>query len=550
MENSHHGHGSARHSVAHESGSNGGQPYQPKRTTPVTKRLSPYTSAVERKLRLGNHYVQYETVKKIDYSRKFHDVEASLQLRSMLAQEGIGMLGAGASKGDGPVNRKLTKQNKNRNTNPKPKRCHNCGGQGHLARDCPSPQMRNQAPVKSGNSSDTTVLRVGKKILRPKKPAEVASISAVDANNPAGQTEPVSELTEVVIESDDEDEPLDDQTEESTGGQTQIELPSPTAAGVEAPNVIDIKVDPSQGKQKTIKMKGTRAARDSSKIAESLQGTLADKKGEIDALREKVKELSGKQEEKEKKEREAEEAKERYEKYLERARHLGGNMKISFDKIKKTSLWQLYFLALTTWLLGCVVTSMIADSRLLTSGEKYVCNAQVLIFVCLVTYFCYLRFKLFSRHKYTHTYRSLGLRKVSDMEVDNIDKRSDVMSLGELKHNEPVIAVFLYHRVEIKWFGPIPYLYEKKKKLHCSVELYTQLSNPQNIAISMSDDIVGKRIEYATKQTHSLNIDRYEMAEGRKQTIYQNTGLLVYAKFKELQERLQVCPFPRAPVVV
>jgi len=130
------------------------------------------------------------------------------------------------------------------------------------------------------------------------------------------------------------------------------------------------------------------------------------------------------------------------------------------------------------------------------------------------------------------------------------DGRYDVMSLGKLDHTRPLTARMLYTRSGITFtrhdgtfyfFG-----YYKPKKLDVSLELFVQLVNPRILLHGSSEEENARHLNRQASALHSVNSDRYNHLNNKD--LNGNTVLLAYGYLQHTKQKMQDCPFYRAPL--
>lgn len=149
--------------------------------------------------------------------------------------------------------------------------------------------------------------------------------------------------------------------------------------------------------------------------------------------------------------------------------------------------------------------------------------------------------------KTKHTYR---------LSADGIDPRvhhdgrQDVMSLGKLEHTRPLTARMLYTRSGITFnrhdgafffFG-----YYKPKKLDVSLEQFVQLVNPRILLHGSSEEENARHLNRQASALHSVNADKYNHL--RNKDLNGNTVLLAFGYLQHTKQKMQDCPFYRAPL--
>jgi len=118
------------------------------------------------------------------------------------------------------------------------------------------------------------------------------------------------------------------------------------------------------------------------------------------------------------------------------------------------------------------------------------------------------------------------------------DVRADLVALGKLKHLNPLIATCEYVRYSTIFRFPV------RTTLYLSTELLTQLVVIANNSLNIGDDVAWDKLCNTAKNLHSVNIDRYEILQGK--FVYENTILASHLFRRIMQHSIIDVNFPPA----
>lgn len=155
---------------------------------------------------------------------------------------------------------------------------------------------------------------------------------------------------------------------------------------------------------------------------------------------------------------------------------------------------------------------------------------HLLIFSGMMAYALAYKVNLYSR-KRGHWYHS-----VSPVQSQKNDARADVLSLGDIKHPEPLIHKVGYHHSTL-WSS-------KYKELTVSMELLAQISTSINLDLAYTEELAWQHIRHSANHFQSVNLDRYEVL--RNNYVVQHTGVVAFGLWKHMQQESAEMLFPRS----
>jgi hypothetical protein len=118
------------------------------------------------------------------------------------------------------------------------------------------------------------------------------------------------------------------------------------------------------------------------------------------------------------------------------------------------------------------------------------------------------------------------------------DLRSDSVAVGKLVHMD---AKFCY--VGYKRWDVMRARFSKTDRFKISVEMLVQLTTAANLDLNAKPDVAWERIRFCSKNMNSVNLDRYDAL--RHEHVVQQTQLVAFAMFRDMQFRRRMHSFPR-----
>lgn len=149
--------------------------------------------------------------------------------------------------------------------------------------------------------------------------------------------------------------------------------------------------------------------------------------------------------------------------------------------------------------------------------------------------FRYVPAWLFSNYSVVETHRAIAKGK-SHTE----DLRADTISLGELKHVEPMlITVECWTCTPVYWW----FWHWKRTEYVASMELLTQIKTAAQANLTCDNKTVFTKLYHAAKSTHSVNINRYRTL--MFEDAVEGTAILAYAMHRRTLQQFENLNFPR-----
>lgn len=149
------------------------------------------------------------------------------------------------------------------------------------------------------------------------------------------------------------------------------------------------------------------------------------------------------------------------------------------------------------------------------------------------------------------------------LEYELTDRRPDVVSMGQLKHQDARYAyIRLTQRCGLVEALRSVYLGDSRpgvshtaslfgSKRHTdmvvSTELVKQLAVPQTLDLAASPDVVWDRMTHMSKSLHSVNVSRDFPL--KHEFVVQQSLLVSFALYRELQFKLGALPFPKPRLI-
>jgi hypothetical protein len=158
-----------------------------------------------------------------------------------------------------------------------------------------------------------------------------------------------------------------------------------------------------------------------------------------------------------------------------------------------------------------------------------------------------------------HRYQFVGWHDNQSDPTFGDDLRTDATSLGELKHNKPLIALVKHTEVThifgktnagySSWHKGLLSIFSlelpgKTTIFPVSMEVLSQITGAVNLRMSSTPLAAWERIEMSAKSLHSVNVSRYLVFEGAHPV--QGACLVAFGLFMQMRERLRNVPFPIA----
>lgn len=158
-----------------------------------------------------------------------------------------------------------------------------------------------------------------------------------------------------------------------------------------------------------------------------------------------------------------------------------------------------------------------------------------------------------------HRYQFVGWHDNQYYPIFGDDLRTDATSLGELKHNKPLIALVKHTEVThifgktnagySSWHKGLLSIFSlelpgKTTIFPVSMEVLSQITGAVNLRMSSTPLAAWERIEMSAKSLHSVNVSRYLVFEGAHPV--QGACLVAFGLFMQMRERLRNVPFPIA----
>jgi len=115
------------------------------------------------------------------------------------------------------------------------------------------------------------------------------------------------------------------------------------------------------------------------------------------------------------------------------------------------------------------------------------------------------------------------------------DLRPDVLSFGELKHKDPLLARVVIVRNWRRFYDR----YSKTQLV--SLELLAQLMTPKTAPLDSDPATVWKRMNFSAASFHSVNVDRYSVLD--RDYVVQNTVKMAYIYYLDMIRSKEVPAF-------
>lgn len=163
--------------------------------------------------------------------------------------------------------------------------------------------------------------------------------------------------------------------------------------------------------------------------------------------------------------------------------------------------------------------------------------------VVVVAILCRVRngVNLYSSRRF-HVYCVPDLKAYEDW-IEGGDLRADVISLGKLKHLNP-LRVKCFYSVQAKYGFQWYWTERRKADLEVSLELICQISTSVNLSLSSEEKLVWQRIEQFANHYQNINLDRYEILENKY--VVQDSCLVAYGLWRWLLYERRHALFPRS----
>lgn len=275
-------------------------------------------------------------------------------------------------------------------------------------------------------------------------------------------------------------------------------------------------------------------------IAASLAEKDAQVKGDIDAIREKAKELEEMEKDLKKKKKEKDISKD-----LREGMSAGDVQRVKCMRIRYGEFafnWAKYF-AIIFLLMLVLASFLCAWYTPESTGPAGILLPLILCVVLSVidTFYLHSLFRVagekwFERRTVTHHY---DFKRFVDDKHN--DLRADSLSLGKLLHDEPMYAEFEYHRTG----RPVNL---KVTTLTVSLELLSQITTGRNMDLGSEPLAAYERLRQSANSTHSVKYSRYLALYGIN--IAQDTAVLGFALYMQQREQrgdVLKAGFPLAP---
>lgn len=124
------------------------------------------------------------------------------------------------------------------------------------------------------------------------------------------------------------------------------------------------------------------------------------------------------------------------------------------------------------------------------------------------------------------------------------DCRADSISAGDLTHENPQNHMAKFSTIEVtSFFGVLAIAKRVKRKNIISLETFVQLTNPNNIVISSTDQVAWDRIQYTNTHLHSVNLNRYHTTDDN--AIDVDSQLAAYGRRREILQQRSCDDFRR-----
>lgn len=204
--------------------------------------------------------------------------------------------------------------------------------------------------------------------------------------------------------------------------------------------------------------------------------------------------------------------------------------------------------------IGLIVVKAVAADMTGYSILNAILNAALSPIFLIVTYYLYRT----SRRLIPSYVEILQIATVTrpGQNLNQQDHRADLLSLMDMKHTDPLIsyakittkrsivlalpATLLTPRIEILRLNFWTNWYELKGG--ASHEMLAQICTAKNIKWGAKDDVTLMRISTLAEKVCTINLDKY--APIQKQHIVQNTILVAYFMFKDMEHTYRKVPFP------
>jgi hypothetical protein len=233
--------------------------------------------------------------------------------------------------------------------------------------------------------------------------------------------------------------------------------------------------------------RGPRKSRNESYVADSVKDEISKKQGEVDALREKLKER-----EEQRKKKEEFDAVKSSEEDAQFAKSIS-----DFRCVIHRTFWPIW-LALLIF-----VASHVTLILIVVYFHSGLWSLSVLLHIPLVWLVKHFRVSLWD-----HEVKFVSWHKRNNIVID-MDYRPDTMTSTALKHQLPRVAIFQILR-QVKWW----HLYRTPIEVVLSVEALAQLCAPSIVAPYMAPDVVVDRLKYSAQTLSSVQEIRMLYVDG------------------------------------
>ena len=157
----------------------------------------------------------------------------------------------------------------------------------------------------------------------------------------------------------------------------------------------------------------------------------------------------------------------------------------------------------------------------------------------LVLYFLIRRFYWLASEDHSVIERWRLVDTVAYAPLSPIDKdgRADGISMGALKHNNPILAT-----VEVETYDYKAGFF-RRTKMMVSLEILAQILVPSNMLLTTTEDVILAKMQQTVRTLNSVNYGRYLAEAG--DYVPQQTLIMAFAIYKHMKEQTRHLNFPR-----
>lgn len=208
---------------------------------------------------------------------------------------------------------------------------------------------------------------------------------------------------------------------------------------------------------------------------------------------------------------------------------------------------------MTHTLYGSLPSSHVADGLLknipthrspLASFVLGIKHAIVMFVTMAVAWKCVKLSDLLTTSNVLKTLKYYKVEFEYPLEHEELDNRADSISAGDLTHEHPQNYYAKFSTIQMtSFFGILAIARRTKRKNTVSLETIVQLTAPNNIVLSSTDQVAWERIQYTNTHLHSVNLNRYHTLDDS--AIDVDSQLVAYGRRREIFQQRSCDDFHR-----